>query len=137
MTENSGQAYLAQEWKMYLLQRNQFANQTGKSTKTAVHKEATYTESAGNDMEIALVAFTDGERAFCRLSFEATMQATKRHGTETIICSKPCSILESHYQEQHSSGPHLGLQAEVHIINPAVKPGNGPFSLGTQEGWLL
>jgi hypothetical protein len=94
MTANSGQAYLAQRWKTYPLQTNQFANQTGKSTKTAVH-------SADDHMERALVAFTDGERAFCRLSFEAITQAAKRHATKTTICSKPCSIVESHYQEQH------------------------------------
>jgi hypothetical protein len=101
MTENSGRAYWAHEWKTYPLQRNQFPNQTGKSTKAAVHKVVTYTDSTGDHTEIALVAFTDGERAFCRLSFEAITQAAKRHGAETIICSKTCSILESHYQEQH------------------------------------
>jgi hypothetical protein len=47
--------------------KKKIANQTEKSTTTAVHKVVTYIESAGDHKEIALMAFTDRGRAFCRL----------------------------------------------------------------------
>jgi hypothetical protein len=62
------------------------ADQTGKSTETALHNVVTCIESAIEYKVVALNAFLDIEGASDRTSFYVITQAAERHGTELAIC---------------------------------------------------
>jgi hypothetical protein len=93
------------------LHRNQRANQTGKSTETALHNVVTRTENAVEYKDIALGAFLDMEGAFDRTSFDKIKQAAERHGIEPAVCRWICAMIESRNIGPTLSGETLGATA--------------------------
>jgi hypothetical protein len=74
-------------WHTYAVSSatKQSANETSKSTRTALHNVVICTIK---HKEIALGVFHDTEVGFDRTSLEATTQGAVRHSAEPIICGR-------------------------------------------------
>jgi hypothetical protein len=110
------------------LYRNQFAHQTGRSTKTALHNVVMRTEDAVAYEEIALGAFLDIEEASGRTSFDVITETAERHWLESTIARWIKTMLESRsitatlFGETLEVSATKGLSAGVRVIAPAVEP---------------
>jgi hypothetical protein len=81
--------------KIHPLHQNQHAYQIGKSTETALQNAVARTENATEHKDTAFGAFLNIEGAYDRTSFDIIKQAAENHGTNPVICSWICAMLES------------------------------------------
>jgi hypothetical protein len=94
-------------------------------------------ESAMTYKEIALGAFLDKEGAFDRTSFAVITEAAERHGVNSIIVRWINTVLETRNFIATLSGETLEVSAGRRAFAPAVEPGRGRTSSGTQRTMRL